>query len=111
MAVWWGTIVECEGALARMARARDVAEDALPEVRARLARFVPAWTVVQPGPELRGAAVAALRRHPLTAGDALQLAAALEWGDGRGDGLEFVTLDERLARAAALEGFTVLPAP
>ena len=111
MAVWWGTPAECEGALARMARARELDGDALPELRARLARFEPGWTVVQPGRELRSAAVAALRRHPLKAGDALQLAAALEWGDGRGDGLEFVTLDERLARAAALEGFTVLPAP
>jgi predicted nucleic acid-binding protein len=47
--------------------------------------------------------------HALRAGDALHLAAALMWAASAG-GAELVTLDERLALAARLEGFAVLPA-
>jgi predicted nucleic acid-binding protein len=45
--------------------------------------------------------------HPLRAADALQLGAALVATDLDPGGLEFVTLDERLATAALKEGFTV----
>lgn len=50
-----------------------------------------------------------LARHALRAGDALQLGAALLAADDSPEGLEFVTLDERLAEAAHREGFRVLP--
>jgi hypothetical protein len=50
-----------------------------------------------------------LARHTLRAADALQLAAALLAADDDPQRLEFVTLDERLAEAARLEGFRVLP--
>jgi hypothetical protein len=46
-------------------------------------------------------------RLPLIA-DARQLAAALAWAPSPA-GEVFITLDERLATAAVLEGFTVLP--
>jgi predicted nucleic acid-binding protein len=49
-----------------------------------------------------------LRVHVLKAADALQLAAARVWAGDVADG-ELVTLDERLALAARLEGFRVLP--
>ena len=42
-------------------------------------------------------------------GDSLQLAAALVWADHRPTGLGFACLDRRLRRAAAQEGFEVLP--
>ena len=48
--------------------------------------------------------------HPLTAGDALQLAAALIWARERPARLRFVCLDEQLRRAAGREGFNILPA-
>ncbi len=50
-----------------------------------------------------------LARHALRAADALQLGAALLVADDSPEGLEFVTLDERLAEAARREGFRVLP--
>lgn len=51
-----------------------------------------------------------LRVHALRAADALPLAAAITWaGSPPFEGAELVTLDGRLAEAAALEGFRVLP--
>jgi len=49
-----------------------------------------------------------LRIHAVRAADALQLAAASVRA-GPVTGAEFVTLDERLALAARLEGFRILP--
>jgi predicted nucleic acid-binding protein len=48
--------------------------------------------------------------HPLTAADALQLAAALVASGDRPETLDFVTLDSRLAAAAQIEGFRVIGA-
>jgi predicted nucleic acid-binding protein len=50
-----------------------------------------------------------LETHPLSAADALQLAAALVMTEERPTGTEFVTFDIRLAEAANKEGFPVLP--
>jgi len=47
--------------------------------------------------------------HPVRAGDALQLAAALAWSDEPPQGSGFVCLDDRLRTAAQAEGFAVLP--
>lgn len=61
--------------------------------------------------ELATIALRLLASHPLRAADALQLAAALVWARGQPGGHEIVCLDDRLASAALLEGFTVLPSP
>ena len=50
-----------------------------------------------------------LSRHALRAADAMQLGAALLVAEDVPEGLEFVTLDDRLAEAARREGFRVLP--
>jgi len=50
-----------------------------------------------------------LRRHPLRAADALQLAAALMSGGPNIAAIEFVCLDERLRDAAMAEGASVVP--
>jgi len=52
----------------------------------------------------------AYRGVPLRAAEAMQLAAALVATDSNPNGLELVTLDERLATAAEKEGFAVLGA-
>jgi hypothetical protein len=49
-----------------------------------------------------------VRVHDLGAADALQLAAALAASEQRPSTLPCVCLDERLARAAELEGFPVV---
>jgi len=48
-----------------------------------------------------------LERYPLRAADALQLAAALEWCEGKPAGNVFLTFDRRLGEAAGLAGFTL----
>jgi hypothetical protein len=50
-----------------------------------------------------------LRVHPLRAGGALQLAAAIIAADFQPNALEFVTLDARQADAAEREGFRIAP--
>jgi uncharacterized protein len=109
MIVAWTTTVECASALARLRRAGDMDATAESKVLRVLGELGEEWAEVQPVEQVRSTAMRLLRTHPLRAADALQLAAALAWAPvPRGD--VFVTLDERLAEAATLEGFTVLPA-
>ena len=113
IAVWWATPVECASAIAR--RRREGVLSPAHELAAveALDRISGTWIEIQPGQLVRSHAFRLLRVHPLRAGDALQLAAALVWagvpGAGPGPGAELVTFDERLAEAARLEGLAVLP--
>lgn len=106
MGVWWATPIECESAIARLER-----EGLLPPraalARERLAEFRLAWRESNPSEEVRDTALRLLRVHPLRAGDALQLAAALLAAEGRPSTLEFVCLDARLLAAARVEGLRV----
>ena len=108
MLVWWATTVECVSALAR--RERDELLDAAGMAVAvdRLDATAAAWREVLPTSNVRRTAVRLLRLHPLRAGDALQLAAAVVASNGDQRTFPFVTLDERLALAAQREGFVVL---
>ncbi len=108
MTVWWGTVVECESALARRRRQGSFPEASFREGQVLLRDIEAAWYVVEPSAAVRDKAVRLLWVHGLTAADALQLSAALAWCEERPSGHEFVSLDERLAEAAALEGFEVL---
>ena len=108
MVVWWGTPVEVSSALARAERGRgvpsadaDLARRALEDLRER-------WNEILPSDEVRERAQVGLLHHPLRAGDALQLGAALVWARGRPRAHGFLSLDERLADAARREGFEVL---
>ena len=74
----------------------------------RLEALRDAWAEIQPSDRVRTFAVRVLRTHPLRAGDALQLAAAIAAAEDHPATLPFVTLDERLGEAAEREGFVVL---
>lgn len=107
VAYWWATPAECWSAFARLRREEviDVREEA--RLLARLEEARGAWLEILPHETLRRRGGQLLRVHALRAADALQLAAALAPGD---DGPRvLVTYDERLAHAARLEGFEVLP--
>ena len=106
--VWWTTEVECVSAITR--REREGVLDAADVVAAtaRLAALRAAWGEIRPGTRLRQTATRLLRVHPLRAADALQLAAAIIAADDDPRTLPFVTLDDRLARAAEREGFPVV---
>jgi predicted nucleic acid-binding protein len=105
--LWWGTPVECASACARLRREGVLAEGEEAEVSHRLERLRLGWYEMIPGDRIRAQALRVLRLHPLRAADALQLAAALEWSGSPAEGT-MVTFDERLATAAAREGFAVV---
>lgn len=108
MAVWWASPVECWSALARQRREGAMETGGERQTRDRLDDLAVAWTEILPSDELRRLAGALHLRHPLRAADSLQLAAAIT-AAGVPPRIAIVTLDDRLAEAAAREGFTTLP--
>ena len=109
MTVWWGSPVECAAAIARRWRENSVDRDAHTKALACCESLAADWIEIGASEEVRRLALRAVRVHELRAADALQLAAALLWVDGRPGTRGFVSFDVRLAEAAALEGFAVLP--
>lgn len=108
MHVWWGTEVECASTLARLER--EGVEPAIVEgALSRLTMLRDDWNEIAPLSAIRLTAKRFLRLHPLRADDALQLAAAFALSDGDPGSVTFVSLDDRLRRAARLEGFALLP--
>ena len=106
--VWWGTVVECHSAFARLRREDTMARVDESATRHVLAALAASWIELLPSERIREQASRALLLHPLTAADSMQLAAALVWSDGRPHGLGFVCLDHHLVEAAQTEGFDVL---
>lgn len=105
MVVWFGTLAEVEGALARRKREHRLPASQEAAIRARLAELAASWTEVAPTSEVRRRAIRLLRVHPLRTADALQLAAALVFCEERPHRLPFLTADLRLREAADAEGF------
>lgn len=111
MIVWWGSLVECWSAFARLRREGLFDTRDEEQARAILARLATAWTEVLPSQAVRDHTARTLQQHPLRAADALQLAAALVWVQGQPIGQPFVCLDHRLRTAAQREGFLLVPSP
>lgn len=107
MMVWWGSRVECASSLARREREGRLAAAESEASWRRLERMVVTWNEIAPNDDLRAESVRLLRRHPLRAADAVQLAAALVAAKAHPQALDFVTFDERLAEAAREEGFRI----
>jgi hypothetical protein len=105
---WWGTPIECVSAIARREREGALAASDTAEALTRLRMMSESWQEVLPTEPVRGMAQRLLRVHALRAADALQLAAAVVASEHEPATLGFVCLDDRLAEAAAREGFTVL---
>jgi hypothetical protein len=108
MHVWWATEVECASTLARLER-EGVDPGVIEAALSRLAILRDDWNEIAPLSAVRLTAKRFLRLHPLRAADALQLAAAFALSDGDPGSVTFVSLDDRLRRAARLEGFALLP--
>jgi hypothetical protein len=94
----------------RRHRATPVGAGEFEQTRQRLGAVMANADFVAPTAALRERAIRLLAAHPLRAGDALQLAAALAWCDDTPAGETFVCLDGRLRDAARAEGFDLLPA-
>ena len=108
VATCWLTPVECWSALGRLRRMGAISDGVEADGRERLAAVLEDVSEVPLTEPLRVLAGRLLRTHDLRAGDAVQLAAALLWGQRVSDPV-LVSLDRRLARAALLEGLPVRP--
>ncbi len=108
IATWWLSKAECASALNRLARERALQEEELSTALADLDTLSATWTEVQPTETVRARAIRLLRIHPLRAADAMQLAAALVVANESPASLPIVSSDERLAKAARREGFSVM---
>jgi uncharacterized protein len=107
MVVWWCTRVEAYGALARLRRDGALTDSGFGQALSRLSVLSQAWLEVLPVESVREPAEELLVRHAIRAADALQLAAALVWCQGRPRRRPFVCFDRKLGGAAAQIGFEV----
>ena len=106
--IWSFSSVELLSALARLERSSQGLDDLLGGVRRDALDLVRRCRPVTLVDAVRQRAERLVSVHAVTAADALQLAAALVVSREQPETLEFVTLDKVLARAARLEGFTVV---
>jgi predicted nucleic acid-binding protein len=106
--VWTLTRVELLSAIARRRRENPEASAILIAARRDLLRAWAGWSEITAIDVARRHAERLVETHPLRAGDAMQLAAALIAADNEPVSFEFVTLDSNLADAADREGFSVL---
>src|SRR5262245_6779474 len=106
--VWWGTVVECASAIARLLRDGAIERRDAALALERLREFEAEWVEVEPSSAVRDSACRLLRAHPLRAADALQLAAALRLSDELGEPVQIVCFDDRLADAARAERLRVI---
>lgn len=103
---------EVEVASALIRRAREGAFSARERDRAlaALSADVAAIHVVELVPEVTTKARGLLLRHPLRAGDAIQLASCVFLQQELGESIPFVAFDEQLRTAARTEGLSLVPA-
>lgn len=106
--VWWATPVEVVGAFCRLLRLGEISREEFEGAVSHLRSLQGRWMEVVPAERVRQLARGLVESHPLRAADALQLAAAVVWSAESPRGRLFVCLDQRLAAAAAGEGFEVL---
>lgn len=102
------TRVELLSSLTHRLRESAVDRASLERARSEIFASSARWAQVADVSALRESAEAIVEKHPLRAGDALQLAAAIVASDGDAASLDFVTFDNRLGEAARREGFRVL---
>lgn len=108
MVVWWGSVIECWSAFARLRREEVFSVEDEEAARALLHTLQESWVEVLPSQDVRAHAGRLLRIHAMRSADALQLAAALVWA-GQPPAAEIVAYDRRLKDAARLEGFAARP--
>lgn len=108
MIVWWGSMIEAWSAFNRLLRQGHLSTSEYSQAIQTLDKLKLTWGEIIPTDEVRLLTERLLRTHHLTAGDALQLASALVWCDGKTKGRHFICADEKLTLASEAEGFTVI---
>ena len=97
VATWWATPLECYSAIMRLIREGRLGADEAQDAERRLHALRNGWYEILPSEACRQTAERMLRVHPLRAGDALQLAAALIASDHDPRRLDVVCLDDVIA--------------
>lgn len=100
---------EVASAVARRCREGALSIPARDRVLRALAEDVGAFHLMELTEETAGLARALLLRHPLRAGDAIQLASCLVLQQALGSPVPMVAFDSRMRESATSEGLTVLP--
>ena len=106
--VWTLTRVELLSALARRRREDPPAARRLLAARREILNAWQRWSEITTVEVVRRYAERVVETHPIRAGDALQIGAALVAAEDNPSTLEFVTFDQHQAVAAEREGFRVL---
>lgn len=106
--VWVMSRVEIASAIARRRREEPSLTSEFDHTFRDIVKASDEWLAITNNVAVRDHAERIVRSHPLRAADALQLGAAIVAAEEEPMSLEFVTLDRRLADAAAKEGFRVL---
>ena len=106
MVVWWGTSVEATSAFCRLKREGSLTARETSQAISRLDYLRTRWHEITPTDGVRDQAERLLALHRLRAGDALQLAVALDWCGDHPRGRIFIAGDGDLLGAAGTEGFT-----
>ena len=107
--VWILSEVEITSALWRRRRANELTEIVRADAQRQMDLTLSNAVTVADVPAVVRRARRLLASHTLRAADAMQLAAALLACEDEPSRLPFVTIDDRLADAAAREGFTIAP--
>ena len=97
------TRIEVASGVRRRARAGELSQNAAAQAMRSLHRHTARMRLVEVTPGVVARALKLLGRHALRAGDALQLASALEIAAVTGVSVRFLCYDERLAMAARAE--------
>ena len=101
------SLLEVASGLARRGRAGDLSAGEARRALDRLGEDATRMEIVELSEAVDARARELLRRHPLRAGDALQLGSALHLRDRSGEAVEFACFDLRLNAAARAEGLRV----
>lgn len=98
------TEVELVSAFARRHREGSISAELLERLVTATAEELESVVVVELSQAVLGLARSLLLRHPLRAGDAIQLASCLEFQDRLQQPVRFLAFDQRLNEAAGREG-------
>ena len=106
--VWWASMVEVHSAVARLNRLGKLNDPERKGALSRLEVLSRGWREILPSDPVRDLATHLLDSYDLRAADGFQLAAALVWCQERPARRTFICADQRLSKAAAASGFSVV---
>lgn len=108
--VWWAAPIEVHSAISRLARMGQITSNSQVQALVALDGLRHSWTEIFPDDSIRDRAELMLDRYPLSAADALQLAAAWIWCNGHPRNRTFISGDAQLLTAASQAGFNAIQA-